>query len=87
MSPCLLRLPHWHVGSLPLAPPGKPLNVPLCASNFQVYIIGTNHDPEPKSPIERSLVEVSAENLHQKLNYAKGNYATHPMVLTKSSFP
>ena len=87
MSWFLLRLLQWQVGSLPLAPPGKPPNVPLCVSNFQVYIIRTNHDPEPKSSIERSLVEVSTENLHQKFNYAKRNYAMHSMVLTKSSFP
>ena len=25
MNPCLLHLLHWQAGSLPLAPPGKPV--------------------------------------------------------------
>ena len=27
LNPCLLHLLHWQVGSLPLAPPGKPVKL------------------------------------------------------------
>ena len=36
LSPCLLCLLHWQVGSLPVAPPGKPLNL--------LYYLSTNKD-------------------------------------------
>ena len=39
-SPRLLRLLHWQVGSLPLAPPGKPLNL--------LYYLSTNKDLQLK---------------------------------------
>ena len=32
-NPCLLRLLHWPMGSLPLAPPGKPLQNITTSSN------------------------------------------------------
>ena len=30
----LLGLLHWQVGSLPLAPPGKPINVYMCVTSI-----------------------------------------------------
>ena len=37
-NPCLLRLLHWQVGSLPLGTPGKLFEPSVFLSNFQVKL-------------------------------------------------
>ena len=34
LSPCLLSLLHWQVGSLPLVPPGKPIEYYAAIKNY-----------------------------------------------------
>ena len=39
LNPCLLCLLHWQVGSLPLAPPGKP-NIIMSSHTKKVEVTG-----------------------------------------------
>ena len=48
----LLRLLHWQAGSLPLAPPGKPLIHPVCNIN-SVHLLNPNSQSVPPPPPSR----------------------------------
>ena len=50
LSPCLLRLLHWQVGSSPLVPPGKPHNMPAAVAAKSLQSCPTLYDPIDGSP-------------------------------------
>ena len=49
-NPCLLRVLHWPLGSLPLAPPGKPLVQKSC--------------PKPYTPDSKQMTSLKAASCH-----------------------
>ena len=51
-NPCLLCLLHWQVGSLPLAPPGKPCNQPYLNEGSNLLCPQT-HAPHVQSKGKR----------------------------------
>ena len=55
LNPCLLHLLHWHVGSLPLTPLGKPLLISLLSkwwdSFFTLFTTGMPVKAESKAPV------------------------------------
>ena len=48
----LMSLLHWQAGSLPLAPPGKPLIHPVCNIN-SVHLLNPNSQSVPPPPPSR----------------------------------
>ena len=69
LNPCLLCLLHWQVGSLPLAPPGKP-NIIMSSHTKKVEVTG------PLSASEMLSGEAGPGRLSEKMGQLGLSQAT-----------
>ena len=76
LNPCLLRLLHWQVGSLPLAPHGKPNNVYMSMILSQ-FLLASLSCIVSTSPFTISTYCSMAE----KQNFTEAIFALHSLHL------
>ena len=71
-NPCLLCLLHWHVGSLPLVPPGKPLLM------LYIIVIGFPGGSIVKNPQRQCRRHGLVPGLGRCPREGNGNPLQHP---------